>query len=111
MVRARLTKSATSVSNANFRIHLYAAQPTPANGDGGNWSTDQAQKWLGNIDVTSMLAFTDGATGTGSLPAGSEAFVRLPAGATVYALIEARAAYTPAANEAFTLTLEDLESY
>jgi hypothetical protein len=109
--RARLAKSGTGVTNASFRVHLYAAQPTPANGDNGAWSTDQAGKWLGNIDVTSMLAFTDGAAGTGSLPAGSEGLIRLPAGATVYALLEARAAYTPAAQEVFTITLEDLESY
>src|SRR5262249_15384086 len=109
--RARLAKSGTGVTNASFRIHLYAGSPSPANGDGGAWSPDRAGKWLGNIDVTSMLAFTDGAAGTGSLPAGSEGLIRLPAGATVYALIEARAAYTPAASEVFTLTLEDLESY
>ncbi len=70
--RARLAKSGTGVTNATFRVHLYAASPSPANGDNGAWSTDQAGKWLGNIDVTSMLAFTDGAAGTGSLPAGSE---------------------------------------
>src|SRR5436305_14342879 len=67
MVRARLTKSGTGVTNASFRVHLYGAQPTPANGDNGAWSTDQAANWLGNIDITSLLAFTDGATGTGSL--------------------------------------------
>jgi len=111
LVRARLSKTGTGVSTASFRVHLYGAQPTPANGDNGVWSTDQAANWLGNIDVTSMLTFTDGACGTGSLPAGSEALVRLASGKQVFALIEARAAYTPVANEAFTLTLEDLETY
>src|SRR5215467_13349757 len=50
MVRARLSKSGTSATNASFRVHLYGAQPTPANGDGGAWLTDQAANWLGNID-------------------------------------------------------------
>lgn len=107
ITRARLTKSGISPTNANFRVHLYETLPTPANGDNGAWSTDKAANWLGNIDVTSMLAFTDGCTGTGSATAGSEMFLRLASG-TIFALLEAKAAYTPVANEVFTLTLEDV---
>lgn len=110
LTRARLAKSSTSITNATFRVHLYETLPTPANGDGGVWSTDQSAHWLGNIDISSMLAFTDGAAGTGSAPAGSEMFLRL-AGKSVYALIAALGAYTPAANESFTLTLEDVADY
>jgi hypothetical protein len=107
ITRARLTKSGTGIANASFRVHLYEASPTPANGDNGAWATDKAANWLGNIDITSMLAFTDGATGTGSATAGSEMFLRLASG-TMFALLEARAAYAPIANEVFTLTLEDV---
>jgi len=107
ITRARFTKSGTSPTNASFRIHLYEAAPTPQNGDNGAWSTDHAASWLGSIDVTAMLAFTDGCTGTGAPPAGAEMFLRL-AGGSIFALIEAKAAYTPAANETFTLTLEDV---
>jgi hypothetical protein len=109
ITRARLSKTGTSATNASFRVHLYGASPVAANGDGGAWSTDQAAKWLGNIDVTSMLAFTDGCAGTGSAAAGSEMLLRT--NTTLYALLEAKAAYTPAANEVFTLTLESLEAY
>jgi len=111
ITRARLSKSGTTAANANFRIHLYETSPTPANGDNGTWSTDQAVHWLGNIDVGSMLAFSDGCTGTGSAAAGSELFVRLSSGSTIFALLEARTAYTPAASEVFTVILEDLDSY
>jgi len=107
ITRARLTKSGTAPTNASFRIHLYEAAPVAQNGDNGAWSTDSAASWLGSIDVTSMLAFTDGCTGTGSATAGSEMFLRLASGA-IFALIEAKAAYAPAANETFTLTLEDV---
>jgi hypothetical protein len=107
ITRARLTKSGTSPTNANFRIHLYEALPVAQNGDNGAWSTDHAANWLGNIDVTAMLAFTDGCTGTGSATAGSELFLRLASG-SIFALIEAKAAYVPVANETFTLTLEDV---
>jgi hypothetical protein len=75
LVRARLTKSGTSATNANFRIHLYSQSPTCANGDNAAWSTNDAAYWLGNIDVTSVLALTDGCAGVGSLAAGSEAFL------------------------------------
>jgi hypothetical protein len=110
LTRARLVKSGTAVANASFRIHLYETLPTPANGDNSSWSSDQAAHWLGNIDIASMLAFTDGAAGTGSAPAGSEMFLRL-AGKTVYAMLAALGAYVPAANETFTLTLEDVSDY
>lgn len=111
MLRIRIIKSGTTPTNANFRVHLYEASPTPANGDNGAWSTDKAANYLGNIDVASMFAFTDGCTGYGSAAAGSEMRLHLTSGGTIYALMEARAAYTPAANEVFTVKLECLDSY
>ncbi|WP_315731654.1 MULTISPECIES: hypothetical protein [unclassified Bradyrhizobium] len=112
LTRARLVKSGTTVTNATFRIMLYqAAAPTVTNGDGGAYLSTGAANWLGNIDVTSMLAFSDGAAGTGSFPAGSEAFIRCTTGSTVYALLMAQGAYAPAANEVFTLTIEELDTY
>jgi hypothetical protein len=109
ITRVRLAKSGTSATNAAFRVHLYATSPTPANGDGGVWQTDQSANYLGSIDVPSMKAFTDGCCDVGAAPAGSEFLLRLPAGKTIYSLLEARAAYAPAANEAFTLTLETVD--
>jgi hypothetical protein len=110
--RARLTKSGTGVTNATFRLHLYqVAAPTVANGDNGAWSTNGAVNWLGNIDVSSMLAFTDGATGTGAFAAGSEGFIKLASGVTVYGLLSALGTYTPASGEVFTVTLEELDAY
>ncbi len=111
MTRARISKTGTSATNANFRLHLYQSAPVPANGDGGAWSTSKAADWLGNIDVTGMLAFTDGCCGTGSAAAGSEMFLKLASGATVYGLLEAKAAYTPVSGEVFTVTLEEVDSF
>lgn len=111
LTRARLYKSGTTPTNANFRLHLYEATPTPANGDNGAWSTDKAASWLGNIDVTSMLAFTDGCAGTGSAAAGSELLIRTSSGKTIYGLLEAKAAYTPASGEVFTVVLEEMDAY
>jgi len=111
ITRVRLTKSGTSPTNANFRVHLYGSSPTPTNGDNGVWLTDQALSYLGAIDVASMKAFSDGCADVGAAPAGSEFMLRLPAGKVIYALLEARAAYTPAANEAFTLAVETTDDY
>ena len=111
ITRVRLAKSGSLATNASFRVHLYATSPTPANGDGGVWSTDQSTSYLGAIDVPSMKAFTDGCCDVGAAAAGSEFLLRLPAGKTIYALIEARAAYAPAASEVFTLTLEMVDDY
>jgi hypothetical protein len=111
ITRVRLAKNGTVNVNANFRVHLYGASPTVANGDGGAWSSSQAASYLGSIDVPSMKAFTDGCSDVGAAAAGSEFLLRLASGTVIYALIEARAAYTPAANEVFTLTAETVDDY
>jgi hypothetical protein len=111
LTRVRLFKSGTSSTNATFRVHLYGASPAVANGDGGAWSTSQAAAYLGAIDVPSMKSFTDGCADIGAAAAGSEFLLRLAAGTTFYALIEARAAYAPNAGEQFTLTLESVEAW
>lgn len=110
LTRARISKTGTGITNASFRIHIYGVLPTLSNGDGAAWLSNNAANWLGNIDVTSMLAFSDGAAGTGSAPAGSEMFLNVP-GANIYALLMAQGAYTPVANEVFTVTLETLDEY
>jgi hypothetical protein len=109
--RIRLFKSGPSSTNAQFRLHLYGAAPSVANGDGGAWSTSGAAFYLGSIDVASMKAFTDGCADVGDDAAGSEHWIRLAGGATYYGLIEARAAYVPIANEQFTVTPETVEEW
>jgi hypothetical protein len=111
LTRARLVKTSAVTTNATFRLHLYQVLPAVTNGDGGVWLSTQAANWLGNIDISSMLAFSDGAAGTGSCVAGSEQIVRMTQGTTIYALVAALGAYTPTSAEQFTVTLEPLEAY
>jgi hypothetical protein len=111
LVRVRLQKSGTTNTNANFRCHFYGASPTVANGDNGAWSTDTSARYFGSIDVATMKAFTDGCCDVGAASAGSEFLIRLASGSTYYSVLEARATYTPAANEVFTLTVEHLEEW
>lgn len=110
--RLKLHKSGTSTTSASFRVHLYrpGVTITCANGDNGAFSTDQVANYIGAFDVTIDRAFTDGAAGMGLPVVGSDINLKLASGTTVQALVEARAAYTPAAQEIFTITLDDLQN-
>lgn len=107
--RVSLVKSNTSATNAAFRVHFYTAAGTItfANGDNGAWSTDRAANYLGYCDIAAMQAFTDGCSGQAAPAVGYEINFRLGASvAQVYAVLEARGAYTPASGETFTLSVE-----
>jgi hypothetical protein len=108
--RLKLHKSGTSTTNASFRVHLYTSAPTCANGDNGAFSTSGVATYIGAFDVTIDRAFTDGAAGFGVPVVGGEHAVKLASGTTIKALIEARAAYTPAAQEVFTVTVDDWQN-
>jgi hypothetical protein len=107
--RARLKKSNTSTTNATFRLHLYLTSPTCANGDNGAWSTTESG-YLGSFDLDMTggngRAFTDAAKVIGVPAVGSEIIAKLSSGSTIYGLLEARAGYTPASGETFTVELE-----
>jgi hypothetical protein len=105
--RARIRKSGTSITNSQFRLHLYSASPTVTNGDNGTWLSDNAANYIGGFDVTIDKAFSDGASGNGLPTVGSEINFTSD---TIYGLLEARAAYTPASAEVFTLTLEVIQN-
>lgn len=101
----RLYKSSTSITNANFRVHFYRASVTPSNGDNGAWLTSNAE-YLGAFDVTTDLVFSNGAEGYGIPRVGVLRKFMIVTGTTLYALLEARGAYTPANAETFRLVAE-----
>lgn len=107
---ARIRSSSTSLTNASYRVHLYASAPTPSNGDNGTWLTDDVADYLGAIDVTLDRAFTDGSFGVGTPIGRPYIHTDLPSGTTVRGLVEARAARTPASGEVITVTLEVLQN-
>lgn len=107
--RARIAKSAASLTNAQFRLHLYTAAPTATNGDNGVWLTTTSG-YLGSLSMAAAMskAFSDGAQDAATPDVGSEiefSGVNGP-GAVLYGLLEARGAYTPASAEVFTVALE-----
>ena len=105
--RIWLRKTGAVLTNASFRVHLYSEAPAVTNGDNGAWLTNGAGAYVGSLDVVMDKAFTDGAGGNGVPAIGSDITFTAD---TYYALIEARAAYTPASGEQFTLSLELLRN-
>ncbi len=107
----RLQKSGTSVTNAQFRLHLYGfGTPTfTGTGDNGVYGTVVATgvaNWLGSFDGTFVNKQADGCACL-MVPTEGVIMPRLvgDAGQTVYALLEALAAYTPGAQEVFTAAM------
>jgi hypothetical protein len=102
VVAIKITKSGTTATNANFHVRLYSTSPTCANGDNGAWSTNLAG-YLGKLDPVIMDAFTDASAVVDSLSEAAD--IHFTAAGPVYGLVVADAAYTPVANEVFTVTL------
>lgn len=104
----KIAKSGTTPTNANFKAHFYGASPTCANGDNGAWSTNKVANYFGYIAVTAMDAFTDGCAGVNNV--GEAGYIHVQpnelTNETIYCLLEAEAAYTPASAEVFTVTIE-----
>jgi hypothetical protein len=104
--RAYINKSTTSVANSSFRLHLYTASPTLTNGDNGALVSNQQATYLGSLDITVGFAFSAAAGGWGAATIGAEVMGLVSASATLYGLLEARAAYTPGNAETFAVTIE-----
>lgn len=115
IVSAAIQKSDTSATNATFSLYLFAEEPVVANGDNGAFSTDVAG-YIGVIDFPIMTAYTDDAKAviqSGAVSGGFNAIHHyMRSTDTIYGLLKAQAAYTPASAETFTvyLTLEQFNA-
>lgn len=103
--RLIFTKSGTSITNASFRIHIFAQSPTTGGGDNATFSVTK-EGYLGAFDVTVDRAFSNGACGVGVPITGTE--ILNPNFGALYFIVEARGAYTPASGETFTLAFQAL---
>lgn len=110
--RAIIGKTGTGITNASFRLHIYKSLPTVANGDNGAWSSTSSG-YVGSIDIAVDKAFSDGASGSGTLVSstGPELQAILAPTGKLYGLLEARGVYTPTAQEVFTVTLEAYDRF
>jgi len=106
--RVTLLKTSTTVTDAQFRLHLYKDSPTVAGGDNAAWSSIVAG-YLGYIDIDGQTpAFTDDAMASG-VPISNSVYAPMSILTDVdqklYGLLEARDTYGPASAEVFTVTL------
>lgn len=115
--RFRLIKSTVTVTAAAFRLWLFTVAPTFATaGDNGAIASDVsgAASFLGQLDVTAMVAMVDGAVGVGIPTAGTEVIwadaigVDATGHLNLYGFLEARGAYAPGDSETFTASIDCL---
>lgn len=108
IMKAEVARSSTSVTNATFRLHLYNDSPTVANGDNGAISSTMSG-YQGYIDIVGTgTAFSNGAVAHGiyvNNAVFAPLYIVLDKDDKVYGLLEARGAYTPTAQETFTVSL------
>lgn len=106
--RVSISKSSASVTNAAYRVHLFNDSPTVANGDNGAISATRSS-YIGFVDVAApATAFSDAYLGNGIFVNNSVAaplFMYTDLDGYVYGLLEARAAYTPTAQETYAISL------
>jgi len=106
--RARLKKSSASVTAASFRLHLYSTLPTVTNGDNAAWLSPHSG-FIGSFDLDLSGAngrvFSDSA-GMAAPPVVGQEINTVAVVQTIFGLLEARAGYTPASAEVFTVVLE-----
>lgn len=105
----KLETDNTTATNADFRLHLYASDPTVTNGDNGAWLTTETNH-IGYVDLDTLLAFSDAIANTTPYDDTQNIYWRLATGQILYGLLEARGAYTPASGEVYTVTL-NIEHY
>lgn len=107
--RLRLSTSKAGLLGTEiFRVHLFRNAPTVANGDNGVFSANgiTAIAISAPVDIVMTAVYNDGAKGFME----REIVFDVGAGTTnIFALIEARSAYTPISGEVFTLALEILQ--
>lgn len=103
----RLQKTGTSLTSASFRIHLYTAAPTvTTTGDNGVYASnvDSNAKWIDSYFGAMVAGHNDGCAVICTPDSLILRQVYFGDPTTIYGLLEARAAYTPANAEVFTAT-------
>jgi hypothetical protein len=102
------TSNANLVAGSSFRLHLWSQLPAPTGGDNQQVFAPAAalvptDGYLGYIDMTADVWGSNGAMGRG-MPSPDIHF-DLGAATSVYGLLEARGAITPASGATITCTV------
>lgn len=115
--RVRLAKSTNTTTNAQFRLHFFESRPTLGVGDNGALgaltalAVDALRYYAGYVDVTINRAGDatgDGSVGVAVPAVGTGLTVAPVSGTSIFVVIQALAAYTPASAEKFWPTIEGI---
>jgi hypothetical protein len=113
--RVRLAKSTNTTTSAQFRLHFFESRPTLGVGDNGALgaltalTVDSMRYYAGYVDVTINRAgndAADGAVGVAVPVVGTGLTLRPVTGTSIFLVIQALAAYTPASAEKFWPVIE-----
>lgn len=109
---------AGAIASKTLRLHLFTAAPTyVTGGDNSAISTVVATgfaAWVGSLAITQTLLMADGSVGMGGPSTGQDIQIDLTGQPsitdelTLFGLLEATGAYTPAAQEIYTVTIAAL---
>lgn len=106
---AKIAKTNTTVTAANFNIHLFTQAPVPSNGDNGAFAISTARYYLGKINVDMSSGSQAGTAYVWKASAAVAIFVDLADPTlSIYGLLETAtsATYTPTDSEIFAVTLD-----
>ena len=109
--RVRLKTNDTAITSGTvIRVHLFKDSPTVTNGDNGAFLSTESN-YLGSLDVPLDRTFSDALKGLGAANTGSEINCMPSTGTqNIFALLEARSAFTPASGKVWTLTVETIQN-
>lgn len=106
LARIRLSTSNATITNGNFQLWVFAADPSaaPTNGDNGALAGLSFSTYsLLHVAPINLSASMSGVGGWGEATYDRD-LIHVPG--QIYCLLEARAAYTPASAEVFSLQIE-----
>ena len=107
VIGGRMRKSTTSVTNAQFRLHLFTAAPAAIANDNAAHAEAWANRlpYVGYMDLVSFRAGSDCAESPGILSRTVLGY-KPAAGTSLFGVMQALAAYTPVSAEAFAISLD-----
>jgi hypothetical protein len=101
---ASIHKSNATVTNANFRLHLFNQEKVLTNGDNGALVFSNLSGYIGAIDID--MEVTPTTAGGGAYKHSAAVDLAFNANNNIYGYLEALEAYTPTSGGTFAVTID-----